>query len=304
MGNEKAIISFCIPTYNRSALLKKCIESIIGYQESDIEIVIQDNCSPDDTAQVAGSFKDSRIKYFRNEVNVGPIVNFSKVIESASGKYVYLLTDDDMLLAGAIDNLKKYISEHQPLAFKTALIMLLEKSLTSSVYSFSKTDFYRENMTVNAAAHIFLSSHIYTGLCFDKNLYQPEFIRKHDNNWYPSMALMGCAGMNCGYISFPTAIHLWENETFWGISPDKSDELNRGRIAIIKSLRDDKKIDDTLYYEICKLHAIRFSQNDQEELKKELPAQYISEIKRTLFKQNLSDKTRVVVNNIRKSIGI
>ena len=93
-------VSILIPTYNRASLLQKCIESALMQDYDNLEIVIADNASTDDTAQmIATQFNDPRIVYFHNQQNIGLVPNFNKLlIEYATGDYVLFLPDDDRLV--------------------------------------------------------------------------------------------------------------------------------------------------------------------------------------------------------------
>jgi glycosyltransferase involved in cell wall biosynthesis len=69
-------ISVVIPTYNRSWGLIRSIESVLSQSFQDFELIIVDDCSPDDTQEVIQSIKDSRIHYFRQPQNVGVAKNW------------------------------------------------------------------------------------------------------------------------------------------------------------------------------------------------------------------------------------
>lgn len=91
-------VSVLVPTYNRSAFLKLTLESVFQQTFTDFEIVVVDNCSTDNTTQVVAAFDDSRIVYVRNEVNIGAVNNYNKALRLARGKYIYLFSDDDVML--------------------------------------------------------------------------------------------------------------------------------------------------------------------------------------------------------------
>lgn len=90
-------VSFVVPCYKLAHVLPDCLNSILAQTYSDFEILIMDNCSPDNTPEVAHSFGDSRVKHIRNEINVGHVRNFNKGINLARGKYVWLVSADDFL---------------------------------------------------------------------------------------------------------------------------------------------------------------------------------------------------------------
>ena len=93
------LVSVCIPTYNRCHKLQKAINSLQSCTYKNIEVVISDNASSDDTQTVclALAKSDGRIKYFRHPENQGPTKNFEFARAQAMGKYFLWLGDDDYL---------------------------------------------------------------------------------------------------------------------------------------------------------------------------------------------------------------
>ena len=100
-------VSFIVPCYKLGHLLPECINSILSQTYPDFEIVIMDDCSPDCTSGVAKRFQDSRVKYVRNQHNLGLIDNFNKGISLSRGKYTWIISADDYLRRPYI--VKQYI---------------------------------------------------------------------------------------------------------------------------------------------------------------------------------------------------
>ena len=98
MSNQP-LVSVGIPTYNRSESLKRSISSVINQTYTNLEIIISDNASTDETQQICEEFSklDSRIKYIRQSENFGAGNNFKFVLEKATGEYFMWLGDDDWL---------------------------------------------------------------------------------------------------------------------------------------------------------------------------------------------------------------
>lgn len=94
---SKIVLSICIPTYNRGKALVKNLNHLTSFKSDEIEIVVTDNCSQDDTEGRTKKIKDPRIKYFRNETNLGFDKNLLKCCESANGMYYFFLSDEDIL---------------------------------------------------------------------------------------------------------------------------------------------------------------------------------------------------------------
>ncbi|MBO3461308.1 glycosyltransferase [Aetokthonos hydrillicola Thurmond2011] len=95
-NSQQPLVSVLTPTYNRPEYLKEALSSAIGQTYQNIEIVVSDNCSPQDIQGLIESFNDKRIRFSRNESNLGMIGNTLKVFKMAKGKYVACLLDDDM----------------------------------------------------------------------------------------------------------------------------------------------------------------------------------------------------------------
>lgn len=92
-------ISIMIPTYNRAVMLVEAIESCLAQDYANLEVVISDNASPDDTPNVVQPYlKDARVRYFRQSPGIPPADNWRKLVyEYAQGDYGQLLCDDDLL---------------------------------------------------------------------------------------------------------------------------------------------------------------------------------------------------------------
>ena len=104
-NSNKIKISIGMPVYNSEKFLKEKIDSILKLNVNDLEIIISDNASTDNTQKICEEFieKDQRIKYFRQEKNFGVSWNFNFVLEKASGEYFFWTAADDIILPGFIE---------------------------------------------------------------------------------------------------------------------------------------------------------------------------------------------------------
>ena len=109
------LLSICIPTYNRAENLERSLNSYVNSEGFDdqVEIIISDNASSDNTKEVAEKFvsKYSNIKYYRNEVNVNDS-NFSIALDRASGAYLKLMNDNLEVYGTALEYMKNKIKVH------------------------------------------------------------------------------------------------------------------------------------------------------------------------------------------------
>lgn len=91
------MISVIIPNYNYSRYLRERIDSVLGQTYRDIEVIMLDDCSSDDSVAIMESYDDERIVgVFRNEKNSGsPFEQWKRGLEKAKGEYVWIAEADD-----------------------------------------------------------------------------------------------------------------------------------------------------------------------------------------------------------------
>ncbi len=91
------LVSVIIPTYNRKHYVALAIASVMRQSYNNIEIVVIDDCSKDDTYQVVVELgkNNAKIVPLRNQVNLGPAGTANAGIHAAKGKYIAILDDDD-----------------------------------------------------------------------------------------------------------------------------------------------------------------------------------------------------------------
>lgn len=106
LAPSSPLVSVGIPTYNRARTLKKAVNSILGQDYPNIELIISDNASTDDTemycrAELSGY---SQVKYLRAGVNKGPTANFIECLKNADGEFFMWLADDDWVDANYVSS--------------------------------------------------------------------------------------------------------------------------------------------------------------------------------------------------------
>lgn len=99
-------LSICVPCYNGGNDVISCVNNVLSYKGNDIEVIVSDNASQDDSVCHLKKIKDKRLKIFVNEENVGPFRNWYLALTRGSGKYVMLLQDNDQLV---VENLEEYL---------------------------------------------------------------------------------------------------------------------------------------------------------------------------------------------------
>lgn len=89
------LISVIIPTYNYGQYIQRCIESVLNQSLFDFEIIVIDDGSTDSTEFIVKSIKDRRIKYYKNEKNLGVSQSVYLGQKHAKGEYICILASDD-----------------------------------------------------------------------------------------------------------------------------------------------------------------------------------------------------------------
>ena len=114
MESTPIILSICIPTYNRAPFLQQTLDSIVSQPAftdgGEVEVVISDNGSEDDTEQVAARFvaaHPGKIQYHRHAETISPDMNFKFVMEQGRGLYLKLHNDNLMFNPGSLPEMLK-----------------------------------------------------------------------------------------------------------------------------------------------------------------------------------------------------
>src|SRR5687768_11755331 len=91
-------VSVGMPVFNGERFIEAALDSVLAQNYGDLEVVISDNASTDDTEEICRSYaaKDDRVRYFRNRINYGIAFNFNNVFRLSSGRYFKWAASDDV----------------------------------------------------------------------------------------------------------------------------------------------------------------------------------------------------------------
>ncbi|CAH1087226.1 glycosyltransferase family 2 protein [Candidatus Nitrotoga sp. 1052] len=99
------LVSVVLPTYKRAHLLAQAIRSVLDQTHANLELIVVDDNSPDDTAAVVQSFEDPRIRYVKNDPNLKLPKTLNKGFSLARGDYLTWTSDDNLLAPMAIEKM-------------------------------------------------------------------------------------------------------------------------------------------------------------------------------------------------------
>lgn len=105
--------SVLLPTRNRLDLLAYAVNTVIGQDYNDWEIIISDNFSDEDIAGYVQSLHEPRVKYFRTDSFIPVTDNWNKALDKCDGDYIIMLGDDDCLMKGYFSTLNRFIEQFE-----------------------------------------------------------------------------------------------------------------------------------------------------------------------------------------------
>ena len=115
---QQPLVSIIIPTYNQEKFLAKAVESALAQDYENLEVIVSDDCSTDNTELTIAKFlHDKRFRYFRNTQNLGRVKNYKNGLENyASGEWAINLDGDDYFtnpsyIKNAIDGLSAVVKK-------------------------------------------------------------------------------------------------------------------------------------------------------------------------------------------------
>lgn len=118
-NNYSPLVSVLMTSYNREEFIAEAIESVLSSTYKNFELIIVDDCSTDNTVQIAKQFeeKDERVTVYVNEINLGQFPNRNKASEYARGEYIFYVDSDDKILSNGINLLVETMLQHPQSSF-------------------------------------------------------------------------------------------------------------------------------------------------------------------------------------------
>lgn len=144
---SKLKVTIAIPTYNRSQMIGESILSALNQDtEINYEVLILDNASTDNTEEVVKKFTDQKLRYIRNEANIGMMGNWNKAVKESQGDYLMILGDDDWLLPNFINETVAVLDNNPSVGFtfgRCNKVDSTRKILMEWGYKFTPTGFLK-----------------------------------------------------------------------------------------------------------------------------------------------------------------
>lgn len=210
------MISIVIPAYNYAHYLPDAIDSVLRQDIDDFELIVCDDCSTDNTAEVVAAYasRDPRVRYVLNAHNLGATPNINQGIALAQGEFVMLLGADDFIEPGVLGKLLATLQAHPECGYVFGRYTLQDESgqrhqlqhpgWLMHDYAGSRDEFpalLRYDCYVNIGATLFRRSILDGAPFFDTSLSafpEEKFFRATD--WDKSLSL-ACAGVPSAFVN-------------------------------------------------------------------------------------------------------
>ena len=242
----KPLVSIVMATYNGQDFLCQQIDSIISQSYSNLEKIIQDDGSSDETCNIVRRYasKDSRIQFFQNKENLGIVQNFYDLINKATGEYIAISDQDDIWKPNKIESLINHIGIHSLIYSDSQLIDQsgdqTGKTLLETLGHIPKSG----KMLFSCLTENTVSGH---ACLFSKSI--APAILKHRNEpcfkaYMYDMCIALIASLNNGvhYYKTPLTYHRIHDRNSWNHSIGKTKISSKLSIVERKRRRIDKKI--------------------------------------------------------------
>lgn len=168
-ADKTSLVSVVIPTCNRSRLLARALESVQRQTYSNLEIIIVDDASSDDTAEAVRRVSDRRIRYLRHDIRRGGSAARNTGIRSAKGAYIAFLDDDDEWLANKVETQINAIGDADAVLC-TATLNGRRCGPRGSRRRIASADLRRGRYTGGGTGILLARSNVLRNTLFDENL--------------------------------------------------------------------------------------------------------------------------------------
>ena len=199
LGDHKRMpkVSVCIPTYNRAALFRATLWSVLRQSLTDIEIIVSDNASEEDIRGVITEAADPRIRFYQQPRNLGPLGNGLFLQTLPQGEFVLFLMSDDLLLPDCLEKAARALDLNPTrggVAYMAAHYGDKGFEFLSDMppLAFADADIYRKNHQVRSFPFTSPSLCLYRGTTFHSvGGWDPELLAVGDCEMYSRMVRRG-----------------------------------------------------------------------------------------------------------------
>jgi glycosyltransferase involved in cell wall biosynthesis len=294
-------ISICIPVYNRENLIVRAIKSAQNQLYKNIEIVVVDNCSNDNTYSLIKDLAkfDPRIKHYQNSTNVGALKNFQRAIQYSTGDYIVLLGSDDWIEEDFASKKVEIINKNLGIPFVSGMVKIFNQ-VNDSIYLYSFYNYKSHAMNRDYINNNFYKKFLISYFClFRRDLIANNFKFTYEDkyNWGVFDKGLGLDLINCldivnkspnfmGYYASEGAYCFCNQDERESNEIIKSYETNND---VIKTIKDYKY---NIY--ILSNHLLNYDKSASQNLIKFRNIYLLYELVRRIFRSEMYKKEVLV----------
>ena len=273
--HQQPLVSVVTVTYNSAKFVRDSIESILHSNYPNIELIIGDDCSTDETWAIINQYGDHRIVKYKNENNMGEYANRNKAIDLAQGEYLIFIDGDDMIYPHGLDFLVK-------------MLQAFPQCAMAFMWWYQREIFFPAILT---------PEQFYIGEYFGKSVLGSAFT----NVFFRTEVLKRVGGLSTDYqngddfirykiaSSYPVLL-VNDNITWWRESPDQaSKRFQRSANYVLESFR--------LKFNFLCLPEAPLSTNDKAIALKNLRITVAIRVRRDILKGNWK-RARLLINKL------
>lgn len=226
--NSDNLLSIIIPTYNGGLYLEENLSELISQYNSltrkDVEIIISNNASNDNTDEVVCKSieKCPSIKYIRRETNIGSMSNFTESVKESSGKFVFLLGDDDIICPRFIEIITTLLDNNSSVSLlhwnridykmRDMKCSLFNPNIEVPFFCYYDdfSGFLKKHATMDSMSTVLFSRESW--------LKGEQYVSEHHYGylWY-SRILNGSVGSPCIYSFYPLVVQRHPSQRKWAM---------------------------------------------------------------------------------------
>ena len=242
LKNSQPFVSIALCTYNGSEFLSEQLHSVLNQEYSNFELVIVDDNSTDDTRDIISSFlHDSRIRFCKNDKNLGYAANFGKALSLCIGEFIALSDQDDIWLPEKIKLMIGRIGALSGLYHNSAF--MTETGELTGLKLTDKVHFVSGKNPESLLLYNYVGGHT---LMINRNVLKhalpiPKGIY-HD--WWLAFVCMNLDGMD--YIEKPL-VHYRIHDTNQTVLEEKSRKMYRTDTKFVKRNKKVRKVADLIH---------------------------------------------------------
>ena len=209
---EEPLVSVIIPTYNRANVIQRSISSAIKQSYQKIEIIIVDDASNDDTAQIIQQINDTRIIYICHQINLGGSEARNTGIKNAQGKFIAFLDSDDVWLLDKLQHQLAIISQQK---CQDNLVCYTQFQKSSQIFyqrSILPAKGKQEQETTPeyfwlSGGEMLTSTLLVSRTLASRTLFQTGLVKHQDLDFVIRLEKQGAK-----FIFIPQVLAIWQNE--------------------------------------------------------------------------------------------